>query len=65
MTPVRLKAIADWLLEVSALLAVFPVLDHLVSPGPSPVWLPWVGLIAGIIAGLFGLYLMSERNSRP
>ena len=60
----RLKAVADWLLEISALLMVFPVLDSMLQHEGKLGWLAWSGVAFAAITGLVGLYLTPDKE-RP
>lgn len=64
MNTTRGKAIADWFLEISALLMVFPALDCVLHPAGGPSWLPWTGLILGILFFLVGVYLMPSKEAK-
>ena len=62
MSKSRIKAAADWLLEISALLVVFPVLDSLFLSGTGSMWVPTAGIVFGILSGLLGIYLTPEKE---
>jgi hypothetical protein len=53
----RISAFAGWLLEVSALLAVFPVLDQLVRDVPFNWALATIYMTLALILFSTGLYL--------
>ena len=58
------KAVADWFLEVSALLAVFPWLDQLVfHPKGTFDWpLTWATTIGALGLAFLGLSLLMESR---
>ncbi len=58
----KTKAAADWILEVSALVLVFPFLDSIVHPTGVPGWLPWAGVVIGLGGFGIGVYFTPEKD---
>jgi uncharacterized membrane protein len=59
----RLKALGEWFLEVSALLAVFPWLDQVVHQATSFNWrLFFLSISLVLILGGLGLYLVRGED---
>jgi hypothetical protein len=54
----RWKAVGEWLLEVSALLAVFPWLDQVINKKPFDWQLFSLSILSVLILGGIGLYLI-------
>jgi hypothetical protein len=55
---VRRKAFADWLMEVSALVMVFPALDQLLRKDPTDWPLTIGAFVMALISMGGGLYLI-------
>jgi len=60
----KTRAIADWVLEVSALVFVFPVLDYFMHGRQAPVWIPLVGLLSALCGFTIGVYLTPNKEKQ-
>ena len=60
----KTKAIAEWVLEVSALVFVFPVLDYFMHGRQASVRIPLTGVILATSMFLYGVYLIPDKEKQ-